>query len=55
METPVWSEADKAIYEEQLEHLHNQLSQALIDNQEMKGEIDTLDINRQIDTLKRYC
>lgn len=40
VETPVWSEADKAIYEQQLDHLHDQLAQALIDNQEMKVELD---------------
>ena len=53
MEIPVWTEADKAIYEQQLEHLENQLTQALIDKQEMKGKIDTLNIIRQIDTLKK--
>ena len=49
METPVCSEVDKAVYEQQLKHLEDQLTQALIDNQEMKGGIDTLNINRQID------
>ena len=33
-----WSQDDKAIYEEQLEHLHSQLTEALIENQELKSE-----------------
>ena len=34
----MWSEADKAIYEEQLEHLHTQLTEALVQNQDLKSE-----------------
>ena len=33
----VWTLADREIYEQQLEHLHNQLEAALIDNQELKS------------------
>ena len=35
----VWTLADREIYEQQLEHLHNQLEAALIDNQELKSKI----------------
>ena len=37
----VWTQEDKAIYEEQLEHLHHQLTEALIENQDLKGELDS--------------
>jgi hypothetical protein len=39
----MWSEEDKTIYEQQLEHLHGQLEGALIDNQELKMRIRELE------------
>ena len=38
----VWTLADREIYEQQLEHLHNQLEAALIDNQDLKSVIQEL-------------
>ena len=36
-DSKVWTEEDKAVYEQQLEHLHDQLTYALMDNQELKS------------------
>ena len=36
-DSKVWTEEDKAVYEQQLEHLHGQLTYALMDNQELKS------------------
>ncbi|XP_019855670.1 PREDICTED: GRAM domain-containing protein 4-like isoform X2 [Amphimedon queenslandica] len=39
----VWDEADKVVYEQQMEHLHNQLEAALIDNQELKMKLKSIE------------
>ncbi|XP_019860300.1 PREDICTED: GRAM domain-containing protein 4-like [Amphimedon queenslandica] len=39
----VWDEADKVVYEQQMEHLHDQLTAALIDNQELKMKLKSME------------
>uniref|UniRef100_A0A1X7T3V9 Uncharacterized protein n=1 Tax=Amphimedon queenslandica TaxID=400682 RepID=A0A1X7T3V9_AMPQE len=39
----VWDEADKVVYEQQMEHLHDQLTAALIDNQELKMKLKSIE------------